>query len=136
MSDARHILYNYRYIKIKYGKTIFDDDFDEWVKNNISANNSVLRVTNKEEILHAVSETAGFFQMWGLLQYKNFLPMWVFETSSGYSILKLHEAMEDILLEERKTNPYFGMQFTSLCHRIYAKNKKIIFNCLNRFKNF
>ena len=62
--------------------------------------------------------------------------MWVFETSSGYSILKLHEAMEDILLEERKTNPYFGMQFTSLCHRIYAKNKKIIFNCFEKEEEY
>ena len=129
MSDARHILYNYRYIKIKYGKTIFDDDFDEWVKNNISANNSVLRVTNKDEILHAVSETAGFFQMWGLLQYRHFLPMWVFETASGYSIIKLYEASADIFARNRMTNPFYAMQYRNLCIRVSSKYKKDISKC-------
>ena len=32
IADARHVLYNYRNLKIKYGKSVYDSDFDEWVK--------------------------------------------------------------------------------------------------------
>ena len=96
MASARHVLYNYRYIKIKFGKTVFDDDFDEWVKENIDPDSSILRLTDKNEVLAAAAVTADFFQMWGLLQSKNFLPMWVFETASGYSIIKLYEGAADI----------------------------------------
>ncbi len=129
MAFARHVLYNYRYIKIKFGKTIFDDDFDEWVKENITSENSVIRVTNKNEVLAAAAVTADFFQMWGLLQYKNFLPMWVFETASGYSIIKLYEASEDIFLYHRLTNPFYAMQFKGLCVRIASKYRKDISKC-------
>lgn len=129
MSRARAVIYNYRYIKMKYSKTVYDPDFDEWVKENINSKEKSLLPTNKKEIFEAADITANFFQMWGLLQYKGFLPIWVFETSSGYSILKLHEGIEDILEVERKNNPFFGGQFTDLCVRIYDKNKNAIKTC-------
>lgn len=129
MAFARQVLYNYRYIKIKFGKTVFDDDFDEWVKKNINPDDSILRATDKNEVLAAAALTADFFQMWGLLQYKNFLPMWVFETASGYSIIKLYEASEDIFLYHRMTNPFYAMQFKNLCSRITSKYRKDISEC-------
>lgn len=132
MSKARAVIYNYRYIKLKYSKTVYDQDFDEWVKENVDGKESFLLPTNKKEIFEAADITANFFQMWGLLQYKGFLPIWVFETSSGYSILKLHEGIEDILEFERRNNPFFGGQFTDLCFRIYARNKKAIKTCFDR----
>ena len=32
IADARKVLYNYRNLKIKYGKTVNDSDFDEWIE--------------------------------------------------------------------------------------------------------
>ena len=127
MSNARYVIYNYRYIKMKYGKSLFDEDFDEWC--GTLAGDAELKVTNREEILNAAGLILNFFQMWGLLQSKGFLPIWVFETASGYSIIKLHEGVEDILIERRDTNPFYGMQFTDLCERIARKNKKAIAQC-------
>jgi hypothetical protein len=68
--------------------------------------------------------------MWGLLQSKGFLPVWVFETASGYSILKLHDSVEDIFEKNRETNPFYAMQFTALCERIAQKYKKAIRQCV------
>lgn len=134
MEKARSILYNYRYIKIKYGKTIYDEDFDQFAQQQEIQEHPMLRTTNKEEILSAAETTLDFFQMWGLLQGKGFLPMWVFETASGYSILKLHQAVEDILTEKRKTNPFYGQQFSFLCDRIKKKYKKVILQCIESEK--
>ena len=128
MCEARGVLYNYRYIKIKYGKTVFDEDFDEWAEK-LPEGAGVAHRTSKKEIFAAASTTNDFFQMWGLLQSKNFLPMWVFETASGYSIIKLHEALDDINTANRATNPFYGLQFRDLCVRIAGKYKKAIAKC-------
>ena len=136
MSKAFSVIFNYRYIKMKYQKSVFDKDFDEWVKENIDGKQDILLPTTKKEILEAAETTANFFQMWGLLQYKGFLPIWVFETSSGYSILKLHEGIEDIIDNQRKNNPFYAGQFTNLCYRIYNKNKKAIKTCFEREEKY
>ncbi len=136
MSEARRILYNYRYIKIKFGKTVGDKDFDEWIKENIDSSKMPLFVTNKSEILSAASLTTNFFQMWGLLQYKGFLPIWVFETASGYSIIKLYEAIYDIRKEKCSSNPFYGGQFKDLCVRINAKYRKAILQCRNKESDY
>ncbi len=130
-SRAYAVIFNYRYIKMKYSKSIYDTDFDEWVKENIDGKENILFPTSKKEILEAADITANFFQMWGLLQYKGFLPIWVFETSSGYNILKLHEGIEDIINFERRSNPFYAGQFTNLCYRIYDKNKTAIKTCFD-----
>ena len=132
MADARQVLFNYRYIKIKYGKTIYDDDFDQWVKENIDQSQTSLCVTTKQEIMSAALVTADFFQMWGLLQYKGFLPIWVFETASGYSIIKLYESIDDIVTQMRSSNPFYAGQFQNLCIRINSKYKKAILECRKR----
>ena len=128
MSNSRFVLYNYRYIKIKYGKTIYDKDFDEWA-STISQTDPAILPTNKAKICEAADIQLNFFQMWGLLQSKGFLPMWVFETASGYSILKLGEATMDIIKEHARTNPFYAGQFVELCKRIAKANKKAIKLC-------
>lgn len=129
MSDSRYVLYNYRYIKLKYGKTIFDEDFDEWAKSDVVLNDKGLKPTSTNEILDAAGIQINFFQMWGLLQSKGFLPIWVFETASGYSIFKLYEAVNEIIADRMKTNPFYAGQFRDLCKRIEAKNKKAFIEC-------
>ncbi|MBQ7875350.1 MAG: hypothetical protein IJ306_09400 [Oscillospiraceae bacterium] len=136
MGEARKVLYNYRYIKIKYGKSIFDDDFDLWIQQPKIQSDGFIMPAGKDEILAAASVCMNFFQMWGLLQNKGFLPIWVFETASGYSIIKLHQAMEDILYVRRETNPFYGQQFSWLCARILKKYKKAIAQCIKSEKEY
>lgn len=136
MGEARKVLYNYRYIKIKYGKSIFDGDFDQWVQQSEILCDGFILPTNKDEILSAASVCMNFFQMWGLLQNKGFLPVWVFETASGYSIIKLHQAIDDILYVRRETNPFYGQQFSLLCARILKKYKKDIRQCVISEKEY
>ena len=135
IADARHVLYNYRNIKIKYGKSIYDKNFDEWVKENITADNENFYVEGKAQILKASSRVANFYQMWGLLQYKNFLPIWVFDTTSGYNVIKLYQAIEDILEHKTRENPMYAGHFRDLCKRVYAKYKKIIIKCRDSERN-
>lgn len=136
LAEARGVLYNYRYIKIKYGKTIADEDFDEWVKANIQSGNGPIAPTTKQEIMSAASVTADFFQMWGLLQGKGFLPIWVFETASGYSIIKMYEAITDIVAQMRASNPFYAAQFENLCLRINAKYKKAVLQCREKEREY
>ncbi len=129
MISARRMLYNYRYIKLKYNKTIYDEGFDQWVKETVDSGDPELNATTRQEILDATSLISDFFQMWGLLQYKGFLPIWVFETASGYSVIKLYEAIDDIVTQKRLNNPFYAEQFQNLCIRINSRYKKAILEC-------
>jgi len=129
IADARHVLYNYRNIKIKYGKSVFDTDFDEWIKENISEDDKEFFVEDKEQVLKASSRVANFYQMWGLLQYRNFLPIWVFDTTSGYNMIRLYQSVADIIEHKRGANPLYAGHFENLCKRINAKYKKVIKQC-------
>lgn len=129
IADARHVLYNYRNIKIRYGKTIYDEDFDRWVQENISADDAMFFVEGKEQVLKASSRVANFYQMWGLLQSRNFLPIWVFDTTSGYNMLKLYQSMLEIVDNKRQANPLYAAHFERLCERIGKKYDKVIRQC-------
>lgn len=130
IADARHVLYNYRNLKIKYGKTVSDDDFDEWVANNLDKNRDKnFYVENKAQVAKASSRVLNFYQMWGLLQYRNFLPIWVFDTTSGYNMIRLYEATLDIIQEKRKSNRLYAGHFEDLCKRINKKYKRVIEAC-------
>ena len=133
---ARGILYNYRYIRIKFGKSVLDSDFNEWVEKNISSGVAEIRATTAEEIKNASGSVISFFQRWGLLQRKGFLPVWVFETASGYSVIKLYEAVEDIVENRRDSNPFYGVEFEELCQRIKKKYKKAIAQSRNNEKEY
>ncbi len=130
IADSRHLLYNYRNIKIKYGKTVYDADFDQWIEENISKENKSFYIEGgKDAVFKAASRVANFYQMWGLLQSRNFLPIWVFDTTSGYNIIKLYQSMGDIISHKREENLLYAGHFEDLCKRIYAKYRKVIHLC-------
>ena len=129
IADARHVLYNYRNIKIKYGKSVYDKDFDEWLKATISPEDKDFYIENRDQVFKASSRVANFYQMWGLLQSRNFLPIWVFDTTAGYNMVRLYQAVADIIEHKREANPLYAGHFEDLCKRINAKYKKVIKQC-------
>lgn len=129
IANARHLLYNYRNIKIKYGKTVYDEDFDQWLADNISKDDKDFYIESKEAVFTSASIVANFYQMWGLLQYRNFLPIWVFDTTSGYNVMRLYQSVSDIIERKRGANPLYAGHFEDLCKRINAKYKKVIKQC-------
>ncbi len=135
IANARHALYNYRNIKIKYNKTVYDEDFDRWVAENISEDNKDFYVKGKDEIFSSASTIANFYQMWGLLQYKNFLPIWVFDSTSGYNMIRLYQSVADIIERKREANPLYAGHFEGLCQRINAKYKRVIKKCKDSERN-
>ena len=108
---------------------MYDEDFDEWLKATISPDDKDFHIEGKEQILKASSRVANFYQMWGLLQYRNFLPIWVFDTTSGYNMIRLYQAVEEIIAHKRESNPLYAGHFEDLCKRINAKYKKVIKQC-------
>lgn len=128
-SSTRSLLYKYRDFKRKTGKTIYSPDFDEAAgKFGLTA--------KKEDIEKASSFICNFFHLWGLLAKKRFLPMWVFESSSGFSVVKLYEAVEDIIkynIEE--SNLYYAENFKWLKDKIESKYKKEIDKCRENEQN-
>ncbi len=130
IADARHVLYNYRNLKIKYGKTVYSEGFDEWVAENLDKEKDKnFYVENKAQVLKASSRVLNFYQMWGLLQYRNFLPIWVFDTTSGYNMIRLYEATIDIIKEKRKSNRLYAGHFEDLCKRVNKKYNDVIEAC-------
>ena len=129
IADARHVLYNYRNVKIKYGKSVYDADFEEWLKENITEEDKDFYLEGKEQVFKAASRVANFYQMWGLLQDRNFLPIWVFDTTSGYNMIRLYQSVADIIEHKREANPLYAGHFENLCKRINAKYKKVIKLC-------
>ena len=129
IADARHVLYNYRNLKIKYGKSVYDADFEEWLKENVTDEDKDFYIEGKEQVFKASSRVANFYQMWGLLQDRNFLPIWVFDTTSGYNMIRLYQSVADIIEHKREANPLYAGHFENLCKRINKKYKKVIKQC-------
>jgi hypothetical protein len=129
IADARHVLYNYRNLKIKYGKSVYDADFEEWLKENVTEEDKDFYIEGKEQVFKASSRVANFYQMWGLLQDRNFLPIWVFDTTSGYNMIRLYQSVADIIEHKREANPLYAGHFENLCKRINKKYKKVIKQC-------
>ncbi|WP_133118812.1 DUF4760 domain-containing protein [Chryseomicrobium excrementi] len=72
--------------------------------------------------IKAASEICSFFNFWGMMVRKKFLPIWVFKSASGPSIVRLYIILEDFITERRKTNnEYYALEFEYLIKRI--KNK-------------
>ena len=130
VAEARHVLYNYRNLKIKYGKTVHDADFDEWVKENLNKElDKDFYVEDKEAVYKASSKVLNFYQMWGLLQSRNFLPIWVFDTTSGYNMIRIYEATVDIIEEKRESNRLYAGHVQDLCVRVNQKYGDVIEAC-------
>ena len=130
VAKARHVLYNYRNLKIKYGKTVKDEDFDEWISENLNENDDKdFYVKDKKAVYDASSKVLNFYQMWGLLQSRNFLPIWVFDTTSGYNMIRIYEATIDIIEEKRESNRLYAGHVQDLCVRVNDKYSEVIDAC-------
>lgn len=71
-----------------------------------------------------LSKVANFFHFWGLMNRKGYLPIWVFEGSSGIQIVKLYQKLEPNILEKRCNNIFYAVEFELLVKRISKKYKK------------
>ena len=74
-------------------------------------------------MIKASSKIANFYQMWGLLYKNGSLPIWIFKTSAGYNLLRLYDAIEDIIKEKQKENPLYAKEFIDLCDTVKKKYK-------------
>lgn len=57
---------------------------------------------------------------------KKYLPIWVFEDSSGFAIVKLYRILSHYIDEKRVDNPYYAVHFQWLANKIERKYKKIV----------
>lgn len=46
-----------------------------------------------------VAAVVSFFHFWGLMVKKRYLPAWVFESASGYAVIRLYEGLSDVIIE-------------------------------------
>ena len=67
-----------------------------------------------------VGIVVSFFHFWGLMVKKHYLPIWVFDSSSGYAVIRLFEGLSGLIEERRKDNPKYAQYFEWL----YKKIKK------------
>jgi hypothetical protein len=70
----------------------------------------------------AASEICSFFHFWGMMVEKGFLPLWIFKSASGPSIVKLYFILEPHIEERRKNNnKLYGEGFEYLVKKIGKK---------------
>lgn len=70
-----------------------------------------------------IAKVCNFFHFWGLMNRKRYLPIWVFEGSSGVQAVKLYKILEPIIVEKRKNNKFYAVEFERLVKRIKTKYK-------------
>lgn len=69
----------------------------------------------------AASLLCNHYHFWGVMVDKGHLPIWVFESASGPSIVRLYAIMEDYILEKRKVNPNYAYYFEKMLKQIQWK---------------
>lgn len=57
------------------------------------------------------SMITNFFQFWGLMVGKRYLPIWVFEGASGMSVVRLYGILENYIVKHREKNKYYAQNF-------------------------
>ena len=62
-----------------------------------------------------------FFHFWGLMVKKHYLPVWVFESASGYAVIRLYECITEMIEDRRKDNPQYAEYFEWLYKKIKKK---------------
>ena len=132
---ARDILYSYRNIKVARSldrdgrdcKTFWHEalmkDIDS-VKEISKYNKKDLKLEDYDNVKSAASLIANFYQEWGILCRKRYLPMWVFDSSAGYNLIRLYLACSDFIKESRKQNVYYAKDFQWLCEKVYEIHTK------------
>lgn len=74
---------------------------------------------DKEDIDAGI--VVSFFHFWGLMVKKHYLPVWVFESASGYAVIRLYEGITDMIEERRKDNPQYAEYFEWLYKKVKKK---------------
>jgi hypothetical protein len=70
----------------------------------------------------AASEICAFFHFWGMIVKKGYLPIWVFKSASGPSVVRLFHLLKPYINERRKTNNYYyAKDFEYLVKKIEKK---------------
>ncbi|HHX61354.1 MAG TPA: hypothetical protein GX707_11690 [Epulopiscium sp.] len=93
-------------------------DEESYVKarTNILETKSIDKMEKTE-----VGKVCNFFHFWGLMNRKKYLPIWVFEGSSGLQVVKLYIKLQTTIKEKRKLNQFYAIEFEKLARRIYRK---------------
>lgn len=71
----------------------------------------------------AASYLCSYFHFWGMMVAKGYLPIWVFESASGQSIVRLYAIMEHYIIEKRQVNNKYAYYFEYLVKIIKKKYK-------------
>lgn len=103
------------------------------VKEYFQQGDSLENVAARKEIYHKINNSikidkndvaagsiVSFFHFWGIMVKKKYLPLWVFESASGYAVIRLYEGLQEMIEERRKDNEKYGEYFEWL----YCKIKK------------
>ena len=69
----------------------------------------------------AAADVVSFFHFWGAMVKKKYLPLWVFDSASGYAVVRLYEGLEEMISERRKDNPRYGEYFEWLYHKVKGR---------------
>ncbi|WP_390607273.1 acyltransferase [Dorea longicatena] len=72
----------------------------------------------------AAGSIISFFHFWGLMVKKKYLPLWVFESASGYAVIRLYEGLQEMIEERRKDNEKYGEYFEWLYYKIKKRLKE------------
>lgn len=67
-----------------------------------------------------------FFHFWGLMVKKKYLPIWVFESSSGQAVVRLYEGLHSMIMERRKDNPMYGEYFEWLYKKVKRRTSQFV----------
>lgn len=71
------------------------------------------------------AEVINFFQHWGLMARKKYLPMWVFESGAGAGVIRLYRVTEQCILDKRKANNdnTYASDFEWLYHKLQLRSR-------------
>ncbi|TKJ44008.1 hypothetical protein CEE36_02490 [candidate division TA06 bacterium B3_TA06] len=68
--------------------------------------------------VEAASMVIGFFHFWGLMVKRKLLPIWVFDSISGYRVVQLYGKLEKHISNERKKAAEYAEHFVWLAEEI------------------
>lgn len=72
----------------------------------------------------AAAEVCSLYHFWGMMVSKGYLPLWIFKSSSGYSVIKLFCLLEPHIFERRAiTSKHYAEGFEQLAKKIEKKYK-------------
>lgn len=87
-------------------------------------NSENLTLKDYGAVKNSVSLIANFYQEWGILCRRGYLPMWVFDSSAGYNLIRLYLASYDFVEKSRAQNSFYARDFQWLCEKVYEIHTK------------